>query len=113
VFAVTQSPKPKAAPKAKPSSVRFAGASPKKKHVPEVHASADFRKLPRASGSRPGRSEVSALDGGEAPRRHASRTAAPVSLDSRRHGSSSPLLFALLLAGAALSAVLSVRFLSR
>ena len=113
VFAVTQSPKPKAAPKAKPSSVRFAGGSPKKKHVPEVHASADFRKLPRASGSRPGRSEVSALDGGEAPRRHASRTAAPVSLDSRRHGSSSPLLFALLLAGAALSAVLSVRFLSR
>src|SRR5262249_23038710 len=101
VFAVTPSPQPKTAPKAKHQSVRFRGASPRK-HLPEVRGTADFHKLPPSSASRPGRSDVSALDGGQAPRRHAARAVAPVSLDSRRHGSSSPLLFALLLAGAAL-----------
>jgi hypothetical protein len=76
-----------------------------------VRASADFRKLSRTHEGNPGSSDLSQLDGGSLS--HSAAAPSGVSLDSRNRGRSAPVLFALLVAGAALSAVISVRLLGR
>ncbi len=81
---------------------------------PAPPASAAFRKLPHTSAAKPGSSDLSSSASVSAPAPERVVALAPgAALDSRGPGRLVPVLFGLLLLGAGLAAVVSVRLLGR
>lgn len=85
--------------------------SVKRSNAPAVRTSAAFQRLPKVSGQKPGASALG--EPAAAPKHQPAQAGPPLSLDSRKRGALTPFLLALLLAGAAICAVISVRLLGR